>query len=286
MSKKILILGSNGLLGNNIYTFLKKKKLQVFACTRKKNKNYISDFIYGDLSKKNSKKKLEIIIKKLKPHHIINCAGITKHQKSSFKAMKKINYDLVSKILLLKKKYNFNYIHLSTDCVFSGEQGNYKENSIQTAMDNYGATKSMAEKLCLKKGNVLILRCSTIGHENHTKNGILEWFLSQSKVFGFKKAFFSGPTSLELAKIIYKFVLDKNVLKKGLYNVACKKISKFELLKIVKQVYKRDITLISNNKFIMDRSLNANKFTKKTKYIIPSWKTQINNMYRFKNGLS
>ena len=286
MNKKILILGANGLIGTNIFNFLKKKKLEIFTCTRKKNNFSNKNFSYGNLSKKKSIKKLENIIKKLNPKYIINCTGITKHKRSNFIEMKKINYDLVRKILLFIKKYQIKYIHLSTDCVFSGQEGNYDEAFIPNATDSYGLTKSMAEKLCLKKKNVVILRCSTVGHEIFTKNGLLEWFLSQSKVFGFKKAFFSGPTSLELAKIIYKFILDKNVLKTGIYNIAGKKISKFKLLKTIKKVYKKKITIMSNNNFSMDRSLNSSKFINVTKYSVPSWEIQIKNMYKFKNEIS
>lgn len=286
MDKKILILGANGLLGNNIYNFLKNKKLRLYTCTRKINNNLKNNFEYGDLLKKNSEKKIEKIIKKLNPNYVINCVGITKHKKSNFVKMKKINYKLVYKILSLLKKYKFKYIHLSTDCVFSGKEGNYKETSIQNAKDDYGVTKAMAEKLCLKKKNVIILRCSTVGHENFSKNGLLEWFLSKSKVIGFKEAFFSGPTSLELAKIIFKFILNKNILKNGIYNIACKRISKFNLLKIVNKIYKKKILIMSNNNFFIDRSLNPNKFTKETKYSFPSWKVQIKNMYNFKNEIS
>ena len=238
MDKKILILGANGLLGNNIYNFLKNQELRLYTGTRKINNNFKNNFEYGDLSKKNSEKKLEKIMKKLNPNYVINCIGITKHKKSNFVEMKRINYELVYKILLLLKKYKFKYIHLSTDCVFSG------------------------------------------------KEGLLEWFLSKSKVFGFKKAFFSGPTSLELAKIIFNFILDKNVLKKGIYNIACKKISKFNLLKIVNKVYKKNILIMSNSNFFVDRSLIPNKFINETKYSIPSWGEQIKNMYKFKNEIS
>jgi dTDP-4-dehydrorhamnose reductase len=284
--KKILILGANGLLGNNIYNFLKKKKINLYACTRKKNSNLLNNLTYGDLLKKNSENKIKQIIKKINPNYIINCIGITKHKKSNFIEMKKINYILVYKILFLKKKYKFKYIHLSTDCVFSGKEGNYKETSIQDAKDDYGMTKSMAEKLCLKEKNVLILRCSSIGHENFTTNGLLEWFLSKSKVNGFKRAFFSGPTSLEVARIIFKYIFHKNVLKEGIYNIACKKISKFKLLKIIKKIYKKKTIIMPNNNFFIDRSLNPNKFIKKTKYLVPSWKVLIKNMYKFKNEIS
>ena len=66
MDKKILILGANGLLGNNIYNFLKNKKLRLYTCTRKINNNLKNNFEYGDLLKKNSEKKNRKNYKKIK----------------------------------------------------------------------------------------------------------------------------------------------------------------------------------------------------------------------------
>ena len=66
MDKKILILGANGLLGNNIYNFLKNQKLRLYTCTRKINNNFKNNFEYGDLSKKNSEKKIRKNYEKIK----------------------------------------------------------------------------------------------------------------------------------------------------------------------------------------------------------------------------
>ena len=91
-------------------------------------------------------------------------------------------------------------------------------------------------------------------------------FVKKKMCYGFKNAYFSGLTSLELAKIIYKFVLKKQLIKRGLYNLSGPKINKFELLNIIKNIYKKNIDILEENQFRIDRSLNSNKFIKLTKY--------------------
>ena len=80
MKKKILILGSNGLIGNNLTKYLNKKKLKLFPLVRSKNKKFINGlnfFYYGNLNSKKSLEKIIKIIKKIKPNFVINCLGVT-----------------------------------------------------------------------------------------------------------------------------------------------------------------------------------------------------------------
>ena len=149
-------------------------------------------------------------------------------------------------------------IHITSDCVFNGKKGNYDENHNTNAEDHYGISKAKADQLLIKNSGVIILRTSTIGHEIKTKKGLLEWFLSQKKnVNGFKKAYFSGPTTLELSKIIYAYIIKKKVIKSGLYNIAGPKINKYKLLQIIKKIYNKNIIIKKEHKFKIDRSLNA-----------------------------
>ncbi len=125
----------------------------------------------------------------------------------------------------LQNKKKFTNIHLSTDCIFSGNKGNYKENSFADAKDNYAKTKSKIEKIRVKNKSAIILRTSTIGHEMNSSKGLLNWFLNKKRyVHGFSNAFFSGPTTLELAKIIYKYIIKKKYLKNDIYNISSFKI--------------------------------------------------------------
>ena len=281
--KKILILGSNGLIGNNITRYLKRKKLKIYPMVKSKNEKFLNDikFYYNkNISSNKSIDNIIKIIERIKPHFVINCLGITKHRKTKKNLICNVN---LPKILLKnRKKLNFNLIHITSDCVFNGKKGNYDENHNTNAEDHYGISKAKADQLLIKNSGVIILRTSTIGHEIKTKKGLLEWFLSQKKnVNGFKKAYFSGPTTLELSKIIYTYIIKKKVIKSGLYNIAGPKINKYKLLKIIKKIYNKNIIIKKEHKFKIDRSLNANKFYKVTKYKPKSWSKMISECKEF-----
>ena len=193
MKKKILILGSNGLIGNNLTKYLNKKKLKLFPLVRSKNKKFINGlnfFYYGNLNSKKSLEKIIKIIKKIKPHFVINCLGVTKHKKINDNSL--LNIKLPKIISENRKNLKFKFIHITSDCVFDGKKGKYKETFKTNAKDNYGISKAKADSLIEKCNETIILRTSTIGHEIQSKNGLLEWFLSQNKsVYGFKNAYFS-----------------------------------------------------------------------------------------------
>lgn len=283
MTKKILILGANGLIGNGITNYLKTKNLRIFAGIRSKEKAYskkISFVFYKNLNSKKSINDIEKLIKKINPDYVINCLGITKHIKS--KNQNLLNIYLPEIMLKLKKKFYFNLIHITTDCVFDGKKGNYRETSFMNAKDKYGNSKIKSDYFLIKSNEVMVIRTSTIGYEITTKRGLLEWFLSQKKICnGYKNAFFSGLTTLELAKIIYKFFISKNNIKCGIYNLAGPKISKFELLKKIKKIYNKDILIKPDYKLKINRSLNSKKFELITKYKKLSWDKMLKDNKKF-----
>ena len=281
--KKILILGSNGLIGNNITRYLKKKKLRIYPLVKSREKKFLNDinfYYYKNINSNKSLNNIVQIIERIRPHFVINCLGITKHRKTKKNLICNVN---LPKILLRNRaKLNFILIHITSDCVFNGKKGNYDENYNTNAEDDYGVSKAKADQLLSNNSGVIILRTSTIGHEFKTKKGLLEWFLSQRKIVnGFKNAYFSGPTSLELGKIIYTYIIKKKLIKSGLYNIAGPKINKYKLLTIIKKIYNKKIIIKKEQKFKIDRSLNANKFYKDTKYRPKSWHKMISECKEF-----
>lgn len=281
--KKVFIVGSNGLIGWTICNYLKdEKKIDLFCGLRKKNKHFnkYKIFEYNNLVKKKCIKNLNNFIIKIKPDFVINCAGVTKHVNK--KKNIEINYSLPLTLSKLSKKFKFSFIHISTDCVFSGKEGNYKETSLSDAKDNYGKIKSLIEKKLKNNKNTIILRTSTLGMEMNKKFGLLEWFLSKNKsVYGYKNVYFSGPTAPELSKIIYEFIIKKSIIKRGIYNISSYKISKFDLLKLIKKVYNKKTNIIPSYEIKIDRSLNNKKFLAKTNYIQKNWVTLLKEMKKF-----
>ncbi len=273
---KILILGSTGVLGSTLNLFLKNKKLKLFFISRKKNlksHKYLKNF--------TNYKQLEKIITDISPEIIINCIGVTKfhNEYNNINNTKSINTNLpkyLSKFCFKKKIY---FLHISTDCVFLGSKGNYSEKSKKDAKDLYGLTKNKGE---VKNKFSSTIRTSFIGPETNSNKSLLNWFLSQKKpVNGFSKAFFSGLTSVELSKIIYKYFIIKKDFYNHIINIGGKKISKYDLLKIVKLVFNKKINVKNYSSFQIDRSLNSSKFKKLSKYRPPTWNYLIRELKNF-----
>ncbi len=142
----------------------------------------------------------------------------------------------------------------------------------------YGKSKFKGE---IKARNILNIRTSIIGPEISSSVSLFNWFLKKKKVNGFNKAFFSGLTTLELSKIIIKDIILKNKISSGLVHISGPKISKYNLLKIIKKVYKTKTVINVDNNFKIDRSLNSNKFKKLTNFKQKSWSSMIKELREF-----
>ena len=233
---KILILGSTGILGKTLFFYLKSQKIN-FSCISRKKRNSLHLKNFRNISK------LKRMINDESPTHLVNCLGVTKfsnnyHLKKQTKYINTLLPKILAKFCHQKRIY---LIHISTDCVFSGKKGNYSETSKKDAKDLYGKTKALGE---VKNKYSSTIRTSFIGPETKTKKSLLNWFLSKKKkVDGFDKAFFSGLTSLELSKVIYKFFILRNKHFNNIYNIGGNKISKFLLLSKIKKIFKKKINV-------------------------------------------
>lgn len=284
---KILILGSTGLLGNTLLKyFSKKNNFKCYGAIQKKSDTIkLKNIKNIKLYKINYKKRLNIIkvFNQIKPDLIINCIGIIKQltQKNKTSEIIRVNSFLphyFAEVVNLQKKIRL--IHFSTDCVFSGTKGNYKETDLPDAQDIYGRSKLLGELSC---SNTLTLRTSLIGHELQTKHSLLNWFLDQKKsVKGYKNAIFSGLTTLEIAKILDKFIIPNKNLE-GLYHLSGETISKYDLLNLIKKVYKHNVKININRNVKINRSLNSNSLQQITGYKPSSWNKIIKEMFEFSN---
>lgn len=279
---KLLILGANGMIGSAMMrAFLESSDYEVFGLIRDSNlaKNHAFKSVARIITKLdlNNSDHLSELFCIAAPDVVINCAGLTKHLPGGNLPLSALalNSILPHRLEKLCEATKSRLIHISTDCVFSGEVGMYQESDFPDARDIYGKSKCLGE---VTGQNSVTLRTSTIGHEIGTKNGLLEWFLSQSNCSGYQKAIFSGLTTVEFAKVVRDHVIpNKNI--SGLYHVGATPIDKFSLLKLIASVYSKKIQIIPDDSFKIDRSLNINKFQKLTGYCPPSWDNLVSEMY-------
>jgi len=199
--------------------------------------------------------------------YIINCIRCLVEE-SELNQTKAILYNSYFPNLLYDyyKNSQTKIIHLSTDCVFSGGKGNYNEDSIHDGFGNYAKTKSLGE---INSDKDIIIRTSYIGPTLEGNNEeLFDWFLLQDgEIDGYCNAYWNGITTLELAKGIFRLIeLDFS----GIYHlVGAKKISKFSLLSLIKEIWQRenikikksytkriDRSLIDNQKLISVKNYN------------------------------
>jgi dTDP-4-dehydrorhamnose reductase len=279
---KILILGGSGMLGHKLFQIW-KQRFNVFATLRgdwnsyQRFRIFDKERIFENIEAENFDKIRETV-KNLKPEVIVNAVGIIKQLDSSKNVIKTLTINSIfpHRLSELAEEFNARLICISTDCVFSGEKGNYKEEDIPDAFDLYGKSKNLGE---VTNGNCLTIRTSIIGRELETSHSLVEWFLSNAgkKIKGYKTAIFSGfPTSV-LAEILAD-VITKHKDLNGLYHVSSEPINKFDLLELIKKAYQIPVEIEPSDEVKIDRSLDSAKFRNATGFEPKSWEEMIDIM--------
>ena len=282
---KILVIGASGMIGSTVLRVLSEKSgWEVFGSIRDAGVKRFFPAAVGehliagvDVEQQDS---LVKVLDQMRPDVVVNCAGLTKHKPDADDPLISIpiNTLMPHRLAGLCKLVGARLIHISTDCVFSGEKGNYSESDYADARDVYGKSKALGE---LYYPHAITLRTSTIGHELQSQYGLLDWFLSQDKQCkGYARAIFSGLPTVVFAQIIRDIVIPAKQLT-GLYHVAAEPINKFELLKLIADVYGKRIDIIADEKLVIDRSLNSDKFRTETGYVAPDWRSLIESMSQF-----
>lgn len=283
---RVLVLGVSGMLGNAVFRYISEAKgHEVFGSARSASARrafapeLAAKIVLGtDVDNQDS---LALLFAQVKPQVVINCIGLIKQLASANDPLQAIpiNSLLPHRLARLCEIAGARLVHVSTDCVFSGSKGNYVESDASDAKDLYGRSKYLGE---VDYPHAITLRTSIIGHELASANGLVGWFLAQQgTINGFTKAIFSGFPTIELAHIIGDVVLPQPALR-GLYHVASEPISKYALLKLVASVYGKQIEITPQDEFVLDRSLNAERFRLAAGYAPPPWPELVKKMFDFK----
>lgn len=282
---KVLILGGTGMLGHTLlHHFAANPALDVRATVRQPDLSYalFPPELRSKLVPNLDVAQPEVICDYLCANHpdvVINCIGLIKQiqDQQSPAALIAINAVLPHRLANYCSQSHSRLIQISTDCVFSGTQGNYQETDPPDPEDLYGITKQLGE---IRYPNCLTLRTSIIGHELRGKYGLAEWFLNQSSpVKGYTKAIYSGLPTIELARFIADYVLPKPKLE-GLFHLSSNPISKYDLLNLIKYRYAKTIQIEPEVQVTCDRSLDSTLLRKLTGYQPPSWNQLVDQMYQ------
>ena len=252
--KKIMILGSAGMLGHMVYNYLKSlDKYTIVDTSFPEKLNEASKLL--DVT---NKIELENYISSEKPDILINCIGILLRGSNNDPSNAiYLNSYLPHQLSKLLRANGGKLIHVSTDCVFTGNTGNYIETDFKDARDTYGLSKALGE---VDNDHDLTMRTSIIGPELKEKGeGLFHWFMNQKgEINGFTKMLWGGVTTLELAKAI-DAAIDQNIT--GLIHITNNKpISKFEMVSLFKEIWKTDhIQINPVEGKVADKSLKSNR---------------------------
>ena len=268
---KILILGIDGMIGHKIAQSLANDFI-IIGSTRKKINNLDigirkCDLVTHDFIKDNTLNLLD----RIKPNIIINCIGVTIRRgiNTNTNDTELLNSKLPHKLNEWVEKNQRKLIHFSSDCVFSGEKGNYFDNSTPDADDIYGLSKSHGE---VKSDNTLTIRCSIIGREifNHTE--LFEWLYSMKnkKIEGYNNVIYSGVTSTWMGKTI-NHILKNKIDLNGIYNISSIPISKYDLLVKLSDIFNLNVDISLNSNIKSNKVLISKKFTEITGINSPNW---------------
>lgn len=281
---KILVLGASGMLGNAMLRIMSAQDAwSVFGTVRGTDpalhaaapRAVLIPGVYAD-----QPDSLLAAFSQARPDVVINCVGLVKQLSNAEDPLVAvpINTLLPHRLARMCEVAGARLVHFSTDCVFSGKQGNYTEFDLADAQDVYGRSKLLGE---VDYPHAVTLRTSIIGHELRSTHGLVDWFLSQNaRVKGYTEAVFSGLPTCELARVVRDFVI-RHASLRGVYHVAAEPISKYDLLQLVNRVYGKGLEIEPDDKVKIYRSLTADRFREVTGYVAPSWPELVAWMHDF-----
>ncbi len=265
---KILILGSDGMLGHVVKMYFEEKDYDVVCTTRRDEKSEL----YFNIT--NSVGEIERIIKRVKPDVVINCIGILNKVADEHKALAiLINSYLPHYLDEISVENNFKLIHVSTDCVFDGKTGNYDEMSIPNETSMYGRTKALGEVI---NDRSVTLRTSIVGPDiNENGVGLFKWFMEQEgEVGGYDRVLWTGITTIWFARCM-EMAIENNLT--GLHHcVNNDVISKYDLLVLFKKYFNKDIVINHNPDVKSKKTLI--RTNKSFDFGIPSYDDMIKDM--------
>ena len=276
---RILVLGGSGMLGHKMFQTLGQRFPDTWCTIRGRIAGSPLDRIPLFTESARMVENMDVMalgaldgqLAALRPDVVVNCVGIVKQRGEAKAAIPSITVNslLPHRLAAALQPWNGRLVHISTDCVFNGRRGAYTEDDLPDAEDLYGRTKALGE---VTESNALTLRTSMIGRELTGHRSLLDWVLAQQgrTISGYRKAFYSGVTTNELAWWSARLIEERPALN-GLYQIASDTITKYDLLRLIVEAFGLDVKVVADDAFFCDRSLNGTRFEAAAAYHCEPW---------------
>jgi dTDP-4-dehydrorhamnose reductase len=266
---KVLVLGGDGMLGHQVARRLGSSH-EVVATVRKAPSTIVTAALAGcrvitgvDIQVPGAL----AVVRETGADAVVNVVGIVKQRTADPTESIAVNSLFPHQLANACRKADTRLIHISTDCVFSGARGDYRESDTPDPHDLYGLTKLLGE---VSGPGSLTIRTSMIGLELANHASLIEWFLRQpSEVQGYRRAIWSGLTTAELARVIERLLTEQPKLN-GVWHVSGEPITKFDLLTRLAAMLGRHVDIVADDRVVIDRSLNSERFRAAVGYDPPS----------------
>ncbi len=280
---RVLIFGGDGMLGHRLLLNFQSAGHETRVTLRRGLAAYSRHVSFSprnafDEVDARDAGRVGTVISEFRPQAVINAAGIVKQRPGAEDPVvsNEINALFPHRLARLCRANDARLLHISTDCVFSGEKGNYRESDRPDPIDVYGRTKLEGE---VGGPGAVTLRTSMIGTELERKTGLVEWFLTQKgkSIHGWTRAIFSGFITAELARLI-EMLVSRFPDAHGLYHVSSAPISKFDLLRGLERRLNLGVNIVPNDSVVCNRSLDSTRFREAFGYSPPTWDVMLDEL--------
>jgi len=283
---KILVLGGSGMLGHKMYQ-MAREHYETYVSFRENDLRWSTHPAFSGLADTHAligvnALRFETVIHALniaKPDVVINCIGLIKQRNDPNPDTTAIQLNALfpHQLADVCQLNGVRLIHFSTDCVFSGARGHYVEEDPPDPVDLYGRTKLLGE---VDRPGCFTVRTSIVGWELKHSTSLLQWFRSRRghAIQGYRHAIYTGLSARVLSELVLD-VIGTWTTMSGIYHVASKPISKYDLLVRMRDVLGwHDFPIEPNESFRCDRSLIAARFEAETGWKAPEWDLMIRDL--------
>jgi len=224
---KITVFGSKGMAGHMIVAYLRQQGHEVTALDRS----------HVDVE---NPREVHAVLRTVNADFVVNCVGLlVKDSNDRPDRAALVNAWFPHALELYFKNTATRVIHLSTDCVFDGNKGDYIETDTHSETNSYGRSKSLFE---INNAKDITFRMSIIGPELRSGTGLFEWIRTnpEESLTGWADAWWNGITTLQLAKCIDQYINDPCV--SGIYHLVNNRIriTKYNLLLVINRTFGLD----------------------------------------------